>query len=70
MYNDTNRKPKNTRAKLTITVNPQTMWNLTRLAEEYNCNGVLGKVIDNLVKEKMRAKKARDVSYDEESFVE
>lgn len=70
MYNETNRKPKNKRAKITITVTPQTLWNLTRLAEEYKCNGVLGKAVDNLVKEKMRAKKARDARYDEESFVE
>lgn len=69
MYND-NKQSRNKRAKLTVTVNAQTMWNLTRLAEEYNCNGVLGKVIDNLVKEKMRAKKAKDMSRDEESFVE
>lgn len=69
MYHE-NRQPRNKRAKLTVTVSPQTMWNLTRLAEEYKCNGVLGKVIDNLVKEKMRAKKAKDVSHDEESFVE
>lgn len=69
MYND-NKQSRNKRAKLTVTVNAQTMWNLTRLAEEYNCNGVLGKVIDNLVKEKMRSKKAKDMNRDEESFVE